>query len=77
MLSLWWNPSVEEGNAFVPTPTPLNSISSINELSGAPKLEPELRVKRMGFGAISLSVWFHDLGRAIELLGPKFIKQEI
>lgn len=48
-------------------PTPLNSIFSTNELGGACKAEPGLGVKRMGFGASSLSVWFHDLDADIQL----------
>lgn len=48
-------------------------FSSIHELRGDPKLEPELGVKRMGFGASSVSICFHDLGRVMELLVPKFV----
>lgn len=61
----------------MPTSAPPDSISSTNELGGAPKLEAELGVKRMGFGASSVSSRFYDLGRAIELLGTKYVKQEI
>lgn len=43
------------GSEYLPLlPTPLNSIFSTNELSGACKAEPGLGVKTIGFGAGSL-----------------------
>lgn len=49
----------------VGTPAPPDPISSTNELSGAPKLEPELGVKRMGLVLARFQAGFMTLGEPL------------